>query len=97
MKVDRELICFGHFAVAIRLGNAVYHLFGEQEKAGCKINACTFHASLRQVLEKSGVKPQGLASPEEAEKVVGCSMGTLRLNQGADELSGLRSDDTMIP
>ena len=41
---------------------------------------------LRQVLEKSGVKPQGLAPPEEAEKVVGCSMGALWLNQGADEL-----------
>lgn len=88
---------YGHFAVAMRLGNDAYHIFWEQEKAGCKINACTFHESLRQVLEKSGVKPQGLASPEEAEKVVGCSMGTLWLNQGADELSGPRSDDTMIP
>lgn len=31
----------------------------------------------RQVLANSGLKPEGLASPEEAERVVGCSMGPL--------------------
>eukprot|EP00435_Cladocopium_sp_Y103_P055181 s482_g18.t1 len=30
---------------------------------------------LKQVLANNGLKPEGLASPEEAERVVGCSMG----------------------
>ena len=33
--------------------------------------------AVRQVLAERDLKPEGLASPEEAERVVGCSMGSL--------------------
>lgn len=34
------------------------------------------------MLKSCGLKPEGLASPEEAEKVIGCSMGHLNSKSG---------------
>lgn len=59
------------------LGVAVYyHLFVCFFLGGTCLTKI-YQDGFRQVLANNGLKPEGLASPEEAERVVGCSMGPL--------------------